>query len=151
MSAATTDARSAALDDVQQGLRRLLSAERRLRGRDQHREAAALSPLHMRALFASGEDETTAGEIAKAAQISPAAATGMLDDLEAHGIVVRRRSETDRRCVLVALTDRGRDVLHDARRRWRGRWDGALRDVPEADLHAAARVMHAIGDLLDEL
>jgi DNA-binding MarR family transcriptional regulator len=147
----TAGGRAAALDGVQSGLRQLLGAERRLRGRDQHRTTDGLSPIHVRALFAIGEDETTAGEIARTAQISPAAVTGMLDDLEAEGIVVRRRSDTDRRCVLVGLTDRGREVLHDTRRRWRARWETALHDVPEADLQAAARVMRAIGDLFDEL
>jgi DNA-binding MarR family transcriptional regulator len=151
VSATTTGGRTEALDGVQAGLRQLLGAERRLRGRDQHRTTDGLSPIHVRTLFAIGDDETTAGEIARTAQISPAAATGMLDDLEAEGIVVRRRSETDRRCVLVALTDRGREVLDDTRRRWRARWEGALRDVPDADLLAAARVMRAIGDLLDEV
>jgi DNA-binding MarR family transcriptional regulator len=150
-ASASAPARTEALDELQTGLRTLLSAERRLRGRDQHRTTGELSPIHLRALFAIGDAETTAGEIAKAAQVSPAAVTAMLDDLVERGIVVRRRSDTDRRCVLVALTDTGHDVLDDARRRWRARWDGALRDVPERDLQAAARVMHAIGELFDEL
>ncbi len=151
MSPATAPARAEVLDELQGGLRTLLSAERRLRGRDQHRTTGELSPIHLRALFAIGDDETTAGEIARAAQISPAAVTGMLDELQARDIVVRRRSDTDRRCVLVALTATGHEVLEDARRRWRGRWEAALRDVPEADLHAAARVMRALGELFDEL
>jgi DNA-binding MarR family transcriptional regulator len=151
VSATATGARAEALDGVQAGLRQLLGAERRLRGRDQHRTTDGLSPVHVRALFAIGDDETTAGEIARAAQISPAAVTGMLDDLEADGIVVRRRSESDRRCVLVALTDRGREVLDDTRGRWRARWESALGDVPDADLQAAARVMRAIGGLFDEI
>jgi DNA-binding MarR family transcriptional regulator len=148
---ASAPARTAALDEVQQGLRQLLSAERRLRGRDQRRETGDLSPSHMRALFAIGHEETTAGEIARAAQISPAAVTAMLDELEADGIVSRRRGEADRRCVLVSLSDAGHVVLDEARQRWRARWDEALRDVPAADLQAAAGVMRAVAQLLDEL
>jgi DNA-binding MarR family transcriptional regulator len=148
---AAVSARSAALDEVQQGLRQLLSAERRLRGRDQHRATGDLSPSHMRALFAIGHEETTAGEIARAAQVSPAAVTAMLDELEADGIVSRRRGEADRRCVLVSLTDTGHDVLDRAKRRWRARWEEALHDVPAEDLQAAAGVMRAIAHLLDEL
>lgn len=143
--------RGAALDEVQQGLRHLLGAERRLRGRDQHRTAGGLPHAQMRALIAIGDQETTAGEIAKSADLSPGAVTAMLDDLEAAGIVARRRSETDRRCVLVALTDDGHAVVDAARARWRGRWEQALDDVPEADLQAAARVMRAVAQLLDEL
>ena len=148
---AAVSARSAALDEVQQGLRQLLGAERRLRCRDQHRDTGELSPSHMRALFAIGHEETTAGEIARAAQVSPAAVTAMLDELEADGIVSRRRGEADRRCVLVSLTDAGHVVLDDARRRWRARWEDALQDVPADDLQAAAGVMRAIAQLLDEL
>jgi len=148
---AAVSARSAALDEVQQGLRQLLGAERRLRCRDQHRDTGELSPSHMRALFAIGHEETTAGEIARAAQVSPAAVTAMLDELEADGIVSRRRGEADRRCVLVSLTDAGHVVLDDAKRRWRARWEDALHDVPADDLQAAAGVMRAVAELLDEL
>jgi DNA-binding MarR family transcriptional regulator len=148
---AAVSARSAALDEVQQGLRQLLGAERRLRGRDQHRDTGELSPSHMRALFAIGHEETTAGEVARAAQVSPAAVTAMLDELEADGIVSRRRGEADRRCVLVSLTDAGHVVLDDVRRRWRARWEDALQDVPADDLQAAAGVMRALAQLLDEL
>jgi DNA-binding MarR family transcriptional regulator len=148
---AAASTRSTALDEVQHGLRQLLSAERRLRGRDQHRTTGDLSPSHMRALFAIGHEETTAGDIARAAQVSPAAVTAMLDELEADGIVERRRGEADRRCVLVSLTDAGHGVLDDAKRRWRARWEDALHDVPASDLQAAAGVMRAIAQLLDEL
>jgi DNA-binding MarR family transcriptional regulator len=151
VSSAAAPARADALDEVQQGLRQLLRAERRLRGRDQHRDSGDLSPSHLRALFAIGHEETTAGEIARAAQISPGAVTAILDELEADGIVSRRRGEADRRCVMVSLTDAGRVVLDAARRRWRARWDAALHDVPAADLEAAAGVMRAIARMLDEL
>jgi DNA-binding MarR family transcriptional regulator len=105
----------------------------------------------MRAVFAIGHDETTAGEVARNAQVSPAAVTAMLDELEADGLISRERSETDRRCVLVSLTDAGHVVLDDAKQRWRARWDEALHDVPADDLAAAAGVMRAIAELLDEL
>ena len=152
VSAAAVPARTEALDAVQQGA--APGAERRAppaRARPAPSTPATCRRSTCARCSPSAHDETTAGEIARAAQISPAAVTGMLDDLEAAGIVARHRSETDRRCVLVTLTDHGREVLDDARRRWRARWDEALRDVPDADLQAAARVMHAIGDLLDEL
>jgi DNA-binding MarR family transcriptional regulator len=143
--------RSAALDEVQAGLRQLLRAERRLRGRDQHRQTGDLSPSHVRALFAIGQEEATAGEIARSAQVSPAAVTAMLDELEADGIVRRRRGEADRRCVLVSLTEAGHGVLDEAKQRWRTRWEEALHDVPAADLQAAAGVMRSLAELLDEL
>jgi DNA-binding MarR family transcriptional regulator len=75
----------------------------------------------------------------------------MLDELERDGIVTRVRSESDRRRVLVTLTDEGRTVLGKRRRRWLKRWEEAMKDVPERDLEAAAEVMRRIGGLLDEL
>jgi DNA-binding MarR family transcriptional regulator len=66
-------------------------------------------------------------------------------------MVTRVRSESDRRRVLVTLTDKGRTVLGKRRRRWLKRWEAAMEDVPERDLKAAAEVMRRIGGLLDEL
>jgi DNA-binding MarR family transcriptional regulator len=130
-----------------------MGAERRLRGRDQHRKNEdGLTIAQVRALFALDKDEAaTAGEIAEKAQLSPASVTAMLDELERDGIVTRVRCDTDRRRVLVLLTDEGRAVLTKRRRLWLKRWDAALSDVPDRDLEAAATVLHRIAGLLDEL
>ncbi|HXF32246.1 MAG TPA: MarR family transcriptional regulator [Solirubrobacterales bacterium] len=152
MSAAP-DRRQAALAGVREEFGCLLGAERRLRGRDQHRKADGdRTVAQVRALFAlDAREAATAGEIAEAARLSPASVTGMLDELERDGIVTRVRSEDDRRRVLVTLTDAGRTVLNKRRRRWLKRWEAALDDVSERDLEAAAEVMRRIGALLDEL
>ena len=152
MSETGTTARDEAVARLREEFGHLLGAERRLRGREQHRAEGELSFAHVRALFALGErEEATAGEIAKAAQLSPATVTGMLDDLEAAGIVSRQRSATDRRVVLVSLTGEGWTLLERKRARWRELWDGGLADVSDADLDAAARVMRAIADTFDAI
>ena len=148
-----TDGREAALDALREEFSCLLGADRRLRGRDQHRKVDGdLTIAQVRALFALDKrDAATAGEIAEAARLSPASVTGMLDELEREGIVTRVRSDADRRRVLVTLTDEGRKVLGKRRRRWLKRWEESMGDVPERDLEAAAEVMRRIGALLDEL
>ncbi|MBS1893109.1 MAG: MarR family transcriptional regulator [Actinobacteria bacterium] len=153
MSTAAPDRRAEALATVREEYGALLSAERRLRGRDQHRKADdGLTVAHVRALVALDRTEAaTAGEIAEAAHLSPASVTAMLDDLERDGIVTRVRSDTDRRRVLVALTEKGRTVLDKRRRLWLKRWESALADVPDRDIEAAAGVLHRITGLLDEL
>ncbi len=153
MSVAAPDRRTEALAAVREGFGSLMGAERRLRGRDQHRKIDdGLTIAHVRALFALDKtDAATAGEIAETARLSPASVTAMLDDLERDGIVTRVRSDTDRRRVLVLLTDEGRAVLKKRRSLWLKRWDTALADVPERDIEAAADVLHRIADLLDEL
>jgi DNA-binding MarR family transcriptional regulator len=153
MSIAAPDRRAEALAAVREEFGGLMGAERRLRGRDQHRKNDdGLTIAQVRALFALDKGEgATAGEIAETARLSPASVTAMLDDLERDGIVTRVRSDTDRRRVLVLLTDQGRAVLKKRRRLWLKRWDTALADVPERDLEAAADVLHRIAGLLDEL
>jgi len=150
---AATDRREAALAALGEEFSCLLGADRRLRGRDQHRKVDGdLTIAQVRALFALDKrDTSTAGEIAEAARLSPASVTGMLDELERDGIVTRVRSDTDRRRVLVTLTDEGRKVLGRRRRSWLKRWEESMGDVPERDLEAAADVMRRIGALLDEL
>jgi len=59
------------------------------------------------------EDGLRAGEIAKRLLITPASATSVVDTLERNGHVERRRSETDRRAVLVHITDAGRQLIAD--------------------------------------
>ncbi len=153
MSTPAPDRRADALTAVREEFGCPLGAERRLRGRDQHQQGHGhLTISQVRALFAlDAREAATAGEIAEAARLSPASVTGMLDELERDGIVTRVRSDTDRRRVLVTLTDEGRTVLSKRRRRWLKRWEAAMGDVPERDLEAAAEVMRRIGGLLDEL
>jgi DNA-binding MarR family transcriptional regulator len=153
MSVTAPDRRTEALAALREEFSGLMGAERRLRGRDQHRKNEdGLTIAQVRALFALDKGEAqTAGEIAEAARLSPASVTAMLDDLERDGIVTRVRSDTDRRRVLVALTDTGRAVLKKRRRAWLARWESALGDVPESDLEASAEVLRRIAGLLDGL
>jgi MarR family transcriptional regulator, organic hydroperoxide resistance regulator len=153
MSVAAPDRRTEALVAVREEFGSLMGAERRLRGRDQHRKTDdGLTIAQVRALFALDQTEAaTAGEIAETARLSPASVTAMLDDLERDGIVTRVRSDSDRRRVLVTLTEDGRAVLKRRRRIWLKRWDAAMADVPERDLEAAAGVLNRITGLLDEL
>lgn len=129
----------------------LMGAERRLRGRSPHR-AGDLSATEVRALFQLERDaEVSAGCLARNADVSPASMTAMLDHLEADGMVSRRRSETDRRQVAVSLTDKGRACLTRKRAVWDGAWHALTEHHSDADLAAAAAVMHDIAGLLDSL
>jgi DNA-binding MarR family transcriptional regulator len=52
----------------------------------------------------------TAGELAKAASLSPGAVTTVLDRLERMELVTRTRDEADRRRVLVDITPKAREL-----------------------------------------
>jgi DNA-binding MarR family transcriptional regulator len=139
------------MEEVRRAFAQLMAAERRLRARQQHR-SGELPYAHVRALsLLDAEGPVTAGRLADEAQLRPASVTAMLDHLEAEGIVRRRRSDEDRRCVLVELTAAGRDVLSVKRERWRRFGEDALATVPARDLVAAVRVMRALAEGIDGL
>jgi DNA-binding MarR family transcriptional regulator len=151
MSVATD--REQLLEDLRSAFGEMLGAERRLRGRDQHRRAGGeLSHHQIRALFhLAKEEEVTAGCLAKNAELSPASMTAMLDQLEEWGFVARRRSAEDRRQVLVSLTDEGRAKLAKKRAVWNEKFLAALGEHSDAELASAVRVMRTVGGFLDSL
>ena len=148
----TAAAESSATEAVRLAVVELLGAERRLRARDQKCAKGELTQSHIRALFTIDRSgEATAGELARAAELSPASVTAMLDHLERDGIVSRRRAEHDRRVVVVRLTEAGHRILEEKRAAWRRRGAEALAGVSDEHLAAAADVMHRMARLLDEL
>jgi DNA-binding MarR family transcriptional regulator len=50
-------------------------------------------------------------QIAEAVTVDAPAATVAVNDLEFRGLVVRREDPSNRRCKLVSLTEKGRDVI----------------------------------------
>jgi|HubBroStandDraft_1064217.scaffolds.fasta_scaffold278142_1 DNA-binding MarR family transcriptional regulator len=137
----------AALEQLRVTLGELFGAERRLRGREQGR---GLTLSQMRALLIlEEEDEVTAGDLAKSADLNPASVTAMLDQLESNGIVVRRRAAHDRRVCLVSLTEKGRGAVGQQRGRWHALWEEHLKGLSEQQLLAALEVMRTITQLLD--
>jgi DNA-binding MarR family transcriptional regulator len=65
-------------------------------------------------LFAGSRQQLSPTQLFKGLMLSSAGITSRLDRLERRGYVKRTRHPNDRRGVLVALTDAGRDVLQQA-------------------------------------
>ena len=59
----------------------------------------------------SDDDGAPAGRLGERVQLTSATLTGIIDRLENLGFAERRASKTDRRAVLVCLTDKGRQVV----------------------------------------
>jgi DNA-binding MarR family transcriptional regulator len=119
-----------------------------LRGRDGHLQAGEVghSRFELLALLLD-EQPISAGGLAEASGFSSAAISKMLDPLVADGYVRRTRSETDRRVVVVELTDKGRDTAELRIDFWTERWNSALKGVKIGDLEVATDVLERIASV----
>jgi DNA-binding MarR family transcriptional regulator len=103
-------------------------------------------------LFCLREAEALpAGEIAVAAELSPAAATEMLESLAESGLVRRTRSERDRRVVLNELTAHGRELVERKHAQYEPRFRAAFESFTPEELRTAAAVLDALRSMFDEL
>lgn len=139
------------LAELGKALRHLFKSLSKLRGRDTHLGASEVSQAQFELLIELFErGELHAGELAGAAQLSPATVTQMLDHLASSGHVERIRSSSDRRMVLCRLTAKGRRKVHTKRAVWQARWEGALEGVQSAELAAAIDVLERLCAVFDE-
>jgi len=60
--------------------------------------------------FLYDDDHITSGDLGKMTGLDSATLTGILDRLEAAGLVERKRHPDDRRAIQVCLTPRGKDI-----------------------------------------
>lgn len=128
-----------------------VGAVRRLRGRET-RLHDELSDAQYGLLFGLvDQEELPTSELACTAGLSPATATGMLDGLEAAGLVSRVRSQRDRRVVLTSLTERGRELVEERRARFEAKWNRALAEFSDDELRTAAAVLDRLREMFDEI
>jgi len=117
-----------------------------------HRSKEALEPWNiapsqwraLATLYRHGELRLSA--LAEHLRIAPRSATEVVDDLEARELVTRRPDPTDRRAVLVALTEAGTamaDAVDKARQAEGERVFAALSPADRADL---GRVLRKLRD-----
>jgi DNA-binding MarR family transcriptional regulator len=133
---------AAELLELGKAFRRTFRGLSRLRGRDTHLGSTELSHAQCELLFELEEHgELSAGELAVAAQLTPATVTQMLEHLAASGHVERARLERDKRVVVSRLSSRGRREIEAKREKWQGRWQQALADVDVEELRAATQVL----------
>jgi MarR family transcriptional regulator, organic hydroperoxide resistance regulator len=140
------------LTELGMAFRRVFRAFSRLRGRDTHLDAGELSHAQFQLLIELHDrGELPAGELAVAAQLTPATVTQMLDHLADQGHVERVRSQTDRRVVVSRLTPQGRRQIEAKRAAWQGRWEQALDGVQIEELRAATRVLERLGAMVEQV
>lgn len=81
---------------------------------DQVGRSLGLGAADLRCLDWLSEAPMTAGDLAAASGLRPAATTALIDRLEARGLLRRRPSESDRRRVIVELTEKGVEQVMQA-------------------------------------
>lgn len=98
----------------------------------------------------------TTGSLAKAVALSPATLTGILDRLEARGLVSRERRPEDKRRVLVSLTAMGRQMAQELPSPLQERFGERLTELSIDDqtsirmaLGSVARMMESDADAAD--
>lgn len=91
------------------------------------------------------------GTIARHLSVSAPTACAKVDELERSGLLVRHRSESDRRVVELAMTPKGRRVEARVWSRVGVLMGAAARGLPANDVATAIRVFHDVSRRLDEL
>jgi len=119
---------------------------RRLRSeRDPDNELSLGQVSVLGALFRNGE--CSLGGLAAHERVQPPSMTRTVNCLEEAGYVVRRRHETDRRQVMIALADKGTETLNADRRRrdaWLARQLRELTAEERAVLRQAAPLIERL-------
>jgi DNA-binding MarR family transcriptional regulator len=148
---AAGDRREQASRELGRALQGALAAARRLRGRETQKGGEVAHAQYALLFELAERGELAAGELAAAAELAPATVTGMLDHLAEAGLVVRTRSERDRRLVVSRLTDAGRARVAARRARLEPLWNAALVDFDARDLAAATAVLDRLRTFFETL
>jgi DNA-binding MarR family transcriptional regulator len=151
-SAAAKEQRAHDLRELGAAFRRVAASLRRLRGRDTHLCAGELGHAQVELLIELHEGgQLSAGELAHAAQLTPATVTQMLEHLASEGYVERTRLQSDKRVVVSRLTELGEREIEIKRQKWQGRWESALADLDTEELRAATRVLARLRTVFEDV
>jgi DNA-binding MarR family transcriptional regulator len=151
MATTSTDAREQAGQALARTLKGTIAAVRRLRGRDTQRPGEIAHAQYALLFELAERAELAAGELAAAAALAPATVSGMLDHLADAGLVVRARSDHDRRIVVIRLTAAGRERVAARRARVTPLWDAALAEFDADELQVATAVLERLREFFETL
>lgn len=93
--------------------------------------------------------EMSVGDLADAVHLSAPTVTSILDRLTLKGLVERNRSKLDRRRVVVALTERGAEVMANAPSLLHDRFHGAFTRLEVWEQHLMLHALRRIAAMMD--
>lgn len=95
-------------------------------------------------------ERLTPSDLAKKVSVSQATVTGILDRLEARGLVQRERNPDDKRRVFVWLTERGREAVSVAPQPLQARFARRLGGVPFDEQKRIEQALERIVQMMEE-
>ena len=100
----------------------------------------------IRVLASHDSGGVRASELAQHLKIAPRSATEVVDALEAKGLVLRSPDPGDRRAVLVALTERGRELSEEVRKARGAESERLFERLTRTDREDLARILRKLQD-----
>ena len=91
----------------------------------------------------------TLSKLAKAVSLNLSTVNGIVDRLETKGLLTRRRSDVDRRKVLLHITDAGKQTTREAPSLLQDRLSAELRKLPELEQVTIAMSLERIVALME--
>jgi DNA-binding MarR family transcriptional regulator len=87
-------------------------------------------------------------ELSQQVQLSPSTIVGILDRLQKMGLIVRERSVTDRRLVMLSASDHGKEVIAGAPSPLQDSLTRALKNLPASEQETIARSLGRVVELM---
>jgi DNA-binding MarR family transcriptional regulator len=136
------------VDDVLISLRRILRATS-IHSRKLGRSVGLTSPQLMVLRTVYEREAPTASDLARAVSLSQATITTILTHLEKRELLLRQRSEVDRRRVHVTLTDAGREVLEAAPKPLQESFSARFDALPRWEQYQLVSVLERVASMMD--
>ncbi len=134
--------------DIFNNLRRIFQALNE-QSKQAEKETGLTGPQLWMILTLEKEGIQRVTSLAEKLFLHPATVVGILNRLEDKGIIVRRRTQRDRRAVDVELTDIGRDIARQAPDVPQGKLAAGLATLAQEDIEEISRSLDKIVSLLD--
>lgn len=136
-------------DEIMAALREVVQAVERERGRIA-RDELGLGVTDLIACgFLATEGFQTPGQIARRLQITTASVTVLVDRLERQGHVCRLPHPTDRRKLLVGLTDAGQERAQQVYQHFNSVLDACAEGMSESEREVVVRFLRRVSSTLD--
>ena len=110
-----------------------------------------LTRLHLAVMGELGQNNTTMSELANTLMMTKPQLTHLVDSLVSQGIVERRPDEKDRRVINLALTDKGRILLEEAKLKVKENTKNRLATLTSEELDQMSTALETLRNIVGKL